>query len=85
MSAIIVTGEPQLAPKPLFIRARDLPVDNVTVHELCAACEKGAAKISVYRAQLFNGLWSVFCQTGEARTNLLMAGLTVKRTRHEVL
>ena len=74
----MATGDTQPAPKPLFIRARDLPVDNVTVHELCTACEKGAGKNSVYGAQLINGLWRVFCQTGEARTTLLMAGLTVR-------
>ena len=78
MSAIMATGDTQLAPKPLFIRARDLPVDNISVHELCTACEKGAGKNSVHGAQLINGLWRVFCQTGEARTTLLMAGLTVR-------
>ena len=64
----MATGEPHPAPKPLFIRARDLPVDNITVHELCTACEKGTGKNSVYGAQLINRLWRVFCQTGEART-----------------
>ena len=43
------------------------------------ACENGAGKKSVYGAQLIIGLWRVFCQTGGARTNLLMAGLTVRR------
>ena len=73
----MATPDP-VTPKPIFVRARDLPSDYITAHEMCSKCEAVSGKDTIEGAQSVNGLWRVFCKTPEARLGLLMAGFSVR-------
>ena len=64
-------------PKPLYLKEKDLPYE-ILVHELCTRCEAVCGKDSVEGAQVIKGLWRIFVKTDEARTQLLMAGISMR-------
>ena len=73
-----MVGPSPATPKPIYLRARDLPTKNTTVHETCSKCEVVSGKNTVEGAQLVNGLWRIFCKTSEARLSLLVAGFSLR-------
>ena len=73
---------PNPPPKPLFLRARDLPFIDLKVHELCKRAEQACGVNTVEGAQLVNGLWRIFAKTDTARTTLLLEGNKPEGPRH---
>ena len=69
---------PNPTPKPLFLRARDLPFSDLKVHELCKRAEQASGVNTVEGAQLVNGLWRIFAKTDTARTTLLLEGISLR-------
>merc|ERR1712243_347851 len=65
----------------MFLKDRNIP-DGVrhrpSVIELCVAGEKVAGTGSIIGAQQIGGLWRIYPSTKEARTKLLLRGLTVR-------
>ena len=69
---------PNPTPKPLFLRARDLPFSDLKVHELCRRAEQASGVNTVEGAQLVNGLWRIFAKTDTASTTLLLEGISLR-------
>ena len=69
---------PNPPPKPLFLRARDLPFSDLKVQELCKRAEHASGVNTVEGAQLVNGLWRIFAKTDTARTTLLLEGISLR-------
>ena len=70
--------------KPLFVKARDFPVTDdrrlPTVLEICLAAEKTTGQGSIIGAQQIGGLWRIYPENRDARTQLLVQGLRIRGT-----
>ena len=66
-------GNPSPLPSP-YLSGQEICLETIS---LCMSFAQLVKRV-LAKAQLINGLWRVFCQTGEARINLHMAGLTVR-------
>ena len=69
--------------KPVFIKARDIPdATNVrpSVLELCLAAERETGQGTVVGAQAIGGLWRIYPESDEARTQLLIRGIKLRNT-----
>ena len=65
------------AVNPLYVRARDLP-EGTTIRELCLAAEDVSGNKTIDGAQLLNGLYKLYALKDNARTDLLLAGMSVR-------
>ena len=74
--------------KPVFVKARDLPEEEdnrYTVSEICRACEDVAGYKSMDGAQRIGGLWRLYPANREARVQLLLEGISLRRVHVTLL
>lgn len=66
---------------PVFLKNKDIPDSSTkypSVLEICLAAEKVSGRSSIVGAQEIRGLWRIYPETKEARTALLVKGVTVR-------
>ena len=67
----------------VFVRTKDIPDSESirpTVLKICLAADRETGQGTVLGAQDFRGLWRVYSATAEARSQLLLKGLRIRKT-----
>ena len=70
-----VQGEQKI--RPLYFKAKDIP-GKTTVFEVCREAERVAGTGEVEGAQCIKGLWRLYLNSDQARTTLLIDGMSLK-------